>query len=71
MRAKKRYLDEELAKINGSYNKGNIKKEHFITLLKLKNAIRLEKQLANDTLDIVNKLGSNVGDLVSEILEIE
>ena len=71
MRAKKRFIDDELTRINGSYNKYKINKEHFITKSKINNAIRLEQKIENDSLEIINSLGSNVGSLLLEIMKNE
>lgn len=68
-KSRKRYIENILTDLNGSYNKKNINKEHFIDISKIKNAIRLERELENDIGEMINKLGSNVGTLVNELLD--
>lgn len=68
VKARKRFIDEELTRINGSYNKKKLNKDHFIDINKIKNAIILERDLENSPKDIIESLGSNIGTLVNEII---
>jgi hypothetical protein len=68
--SKKCYLEKELSNILGSYSKVNIKKEDFITLEKLKHACMQEKFFENEVDSIINNLGSNLGTLIEDIVEL-
>ncbi len=66
---KKRFLEKELSRLVGGYNKSNIKEE-FVTEENIKRALGQEKFFENDLEKIIDNLGSNVGNLINEILEL-
>ena len=68
-KAKRRYIELLLIDINGTYNKKKLKKEFYIERSKIMNAIRLEYEVENDPRKIIDSLGSNIGDLVKEIMK--
>jgi len=66
----KRFLEKELSKKIDRYDKANFSTE-FITLKNISLALRQEKLFENELEEIVNNLGSNVGTLIEEILDLE
>ena len=66
----KRYLEKELTRQIGSYNK-SIPDTSFITLENIQRALVQEKKFKNNLEQIIDNLGSNVGDLIREILEFK
>lgn len=66
----KRYLETKLTEEIGSYNKSNIDTT-FITLKRIIKALEQEKLFENDLEKIIENLGSNVGNLIEEILDFE
>ncbi|MDG2669756.1 RloB family protein [Vibrio parahaemolyticus] len=71
----RRYIDKELSNIlegNGGYSKKTGKFNRLIvTIDNVKRAIEQEKSFENDLHKIIDNLGSNVGSLVAEILDID
>ena len=72
--SKKRFLDKELSKILG--NLGNYSKKagkfptEIVNLENIKMAIEQEKLFKNEVEEIIDNLGSNIGQLVQRILNI-
>ena len=60
------YVEGELLKILGSYNKANIKFEE-VFMRNIDNAIRREKEFTTDWKDLINNVGSNIGILIEEM----
>lgn len=67
-KANKRYIEIELKRINGTYNKKKLAKNDFISFEKISNAIRLEKDLEQIPINIIDNLGSNIGQIVERIM---
>lgn len=65
----KRFLEKEVGKKIGSYNKSNFE-INFITYESITLAVKQEKQFENELENIIDNLGSNVGNLIKEILDI-
>jgi hypothetical protein len=66
----KRYLETQLTQEIGSYNKSNID-TNFITIENIKRALEQEQLFENELEKIIDSLGSNVGDLIRTILDLE
>ncbi len=64
--AKKRYLEDRLTDINGSYNKTNLNFSHFKN--RIAKAIVNEREFCEILIDLESTLGSNVGCLLDELL---
>jgi len=69
---KKRYLDQKLSEILGGYNKTSETTENamktIVTKENIIKALTQEQLFENDLEKIIDKLGSNIGDLIKEIL---
>jgi hypothetical protein len=65
--AKKRYAEVELCKLVSGYKKNQIKFEKFIT--NIDKAIINEKNFCEDINELQCKVGSNIGNLISEMKE--
>jgi len=62
----RRFLETVLSQVFNGYRKEYIKVEHFMTYIQL--AIENEKKYCEDIVDLQEKLGSNVGELMEEII---
>lgn len=67
VKSKKRYLEKELSKLLGGYNKNNL---HFEKFEKgIKDAVIRAKELSVDNLTIIDNLGTSVCLLVEKIIK--
>lgn len=66
---KKRFLEKEVGKKIGSYDKSNFETS-FITHESITLAVKQEEKFENKLEKIIDNLGSNVGNLIKEILDI-
>jgi hypothetical protein len=66
---KKRFLEQKLTEKLQVYNKSRFDTS-FITLSSIELALKQEKSFENELDKIIDHLGSNVGDLIREILDI-
>lgn len=69
----KKYIDSALSDQLGGYNKkkGGYKPSDFVTKETINLALNQEKKFENHFDKIIDNLGSNIGDLITEILDIE
>ncbi|MFT4928668.1 MAG: hypothetical protein ACI8WB_004788 [Phenylobacterium sp.] len=67
---KRRYIDKELSEVlaNGFNKKTGKFNTELVTIENIKRALEQEKYFANKRDDILDQLGSNVGDLIRVIL---
>jgi len=68
---KKRFLEKKLSEILGGYNKSELKQEDFISLEKILFALKQEEFIAIEINDIKKNIGSNIGKLIHEIIDVE
>ena len=68
-KSKKRFLEKELGEKIGSYDKSNFDTS-FITHESITFAVKQEEKFENELEKIIDNLGSNVGNLIQEILDI-
>ena len=69
-KSKKRYLEIELGRLLNGYDKGKLKLSHFVSIEKIKFAISQEKLFQNNREKILHELGSNLSELLIEILDM-
>jgi predicted DNA-binding ribbon-helix-helix protein len=68
----RKFIDKELSNIlDGGYKKTKNKfNKSIVTIDNIRRAIEQEKKFETDLVKIIDKLGSNIGNLVSRILNI-
>ena len=66
VKAKKRFIEKQLSILMSGYNKDNLDFEKLID--KVGTAINNEKHFCEDSVELKNSLGSNVGLLLSEMM---
>ena len=67
VKAKKRFIEKQLSILMGGYNKDKLNFEKLVG--KVDTAITNEKQFCEDSVGLKTNLGSNVGLLLSEMME--
>ena len=66
VKAKKRFIEKQLSILMSGYNKDKLNFEKLVD--KVGKAINNEKQFCEDSVELKTNLGSNVGLLLSEIM---
>lgn len=69
VKANKRFIERILSKLMGGYNKNNLKFEKLVD--KVNTAIINEKQFCENPVGLKDALGSNVGLLLSEMMNLK
>ncbi|NCB39390.1 MAG: RloB domain-containing protein [Erysipelotrichia bacterium] len=69
-KTRKRYLELELSRILGGYDKAKLNSTHFVSIEKIQLAVSQEKLFQNDRERILYELGSNLSKLLNEIIDI-
>jgi len=66
-KSKKRFIETELSRLIGGYNKKNLQFEKFED--GINNAIKRAKKLPTDNLELINNLGTSVCFLVEKLIQ--